>query len=188
MFFHAFILAMLAATTLAEEPSRALLAGDPLPDAAFVNAQGKAWRWSELRGKPFAFTFLFTRCPLPEFCPRLLANFAAAERALEAAPIASGWRLVCLTLDPAFDTPKVLAAYAAPHRPDPEHWIFATGEPEALDRLGTSLGLTVARTGELPVHNLRTVVVGSDGRIRKIFTGNEWRAEELVEELRRAAP
>jgi protein SCO1/2 len=194
MFFRMLILAFVAVAAgfAGDLPTAAvsaapLVAGDILSDAQFLDSRGRAWRWSDFRGRPLAFTFIFTRCPLPEFCPRMLSHFAAVERALEAAPIPGGWHLVCLTLDPAFDTPAVLAAYAEGQHPDPAHWIFATGEVETIGRLGAGLGLAVARIGEIPTHTLRTVVVDAEGRIRKIFAGGEWTPAELEKEMRSAA-
>jgi protein SCO1/2 len=169
----------------AEPPAAQLLAGDRLPDPQFVDAHGKPWRWSDFRGKPVAFTFIFTRCPMPDFCIRMTRHFREADLALQKAPIAGGWQLVSLTIDPAYDKPEVLAAYAAAQQAGATHWTFATGEAAEIAKLAGPLG--AGRVGEMPTHNLRTVVVGPDGRIRRIFPGNEWKPEELVEEMRRAA-
>jgi len=169
----------------AEKPDAQLLVGDSLPDAPFLDAKAKPWKWSDLRGRPVAFTFVFTRCPMPEFCPRLTEKFREANQLLQKAPIAAGWQFVSLTIDPAFDTPAVLAAYATAQRADPTHWRFATAEAAVIAQLAGAFG--AGRVGEMPTHNLRTVVVGADGRIRKIFVGNEWHPAELVEEMRRVA-
>lgn len=179
------VFALLLLSAFAEKPDAQLLVGDPLPDASLLDAHAKPWKWSDLRGKSVAFTFVFTRCPMPEFCPRLTQKFREANQRLQNAPIAAGWQFISLTIDPAFDTPAVLAAYAAAQQADSPHWTFATGESAVLTKLVRAFG--AGRAGEMPTHNLRTVVVGADGRIRKIFVGNEWRPAELVEEMRRAA-
>ncbi len=165
------------------DPAASPAPGTPLPDCALVDSRGAALRLSDFKGRAFAFTFIFTRCPLPDFCPRMNANFAAAQRALGSD---ANWHLLSISLDPDYDTPPRLAEYAARYQPDPARWTFATGSREEIEKLGAVFGLKVARTGALPDHNLRTIVVDPAGRIQRVFTGNEWTPEELAAELKRA--
>ena len=166
----------------AAEPAAAFTPGSLVQDCALVDSSGGAFRLSDFRGRALALTFIFTRCPLPDFCPRLNKNFAAVQRLLAARPDRS-WHLLSISLDPDYDTPARLAEYAPRYAPDPALWSFATGQPDDIEKLGASLGLRVVRTGELPEHNLRTVVIGPDGRVRHVFTGNEWTPEDLAVEL-----
>jgi len=156
----------------------------PLPDCRLVDSQGTAFQLHDLRGQTLVLSFFFTRCPLPDFCPRTMNQLAAVREKMSTE---TNWRLVSISLDPDFDTPERLAAYAQGFHPDPARWVFASGERTEIERLGATFGLAVKRDGSLPNHNLRTVVIGLDGTIRKVFTGNEWSPEELAAELRRAA-
>lgn len=166
--------------------AEALPPGTLLPDCELVDSRGTPLRMRDFQGRALAFTFIFTRCPLPDFCPRMNAHFAAAQRALAVANPDAKWHLFCISLDPEYDTPARLAAYAARYQPDPVRWTFATGALAEIETLARVCGLQVARGGALPEHNLRTVVVDPAGRVRRIFTGNEWTPEELVAEMQRA--
>jgi len=166
--------------------TEALPPGTPLPDCALTDSRGTPLRLRDFQGRALAFTFIFTRCPLPDFCPRMNAHFAAAQRSLAAAAPDPKWHLLCISLDPEYDTPARLVDYATRYQPDAARWTFATGAPAEIETLARACGLQVARSGALPEHNLRTVVVNAAGRVQRTFTGNEWTPEELVAEMRRA--
>lgn len=153
------------------------------PDVKLIAADGKAIALADFRGRAVAITFIFTRCPLPDFCPRMSGHFAEAQRLLAAG---DKWHLLSITIDPEYDTPERLAAYAQRYEADPARWTFATGEPAEIARLSEFFGVKIAQPGELPDHNLRTAVIDPAGRVRKVFVGNEWNPGELVEELKRA--
>lgn len=165
----------------------ALTEGDVLPDCALVDEQGKARRVGEFRGQVLVLTFFFTRCPLPDYCPLLSRRFAEAERLLARSPVEGGWHLVSLSFDPDYDTPERLSAYAAQFRVTPEHWTFATGRRELVVPFAAACGVSISQTAGEIDHNLRTLVVDAEGRVRRVFTGNGWQAEELVQEMQRAA-
>jgi protein SCO1/2 len=166
-----------------------LAVGDLLPDYTLTNQLGQPFPLAAFRGRVLAFTFVFTRCPFPNFCPRMSAHFAEAARQLAARPDApADWHLLSISFDPQFDTPTVLAAYGAKLGHDPARWTFATGAQSDLDALTEACGLTIARLGEGYDHNLRTVVVDRGGRVREILIGNEWKPEDLVAAIVRAAP
>lgn len=154
-----------------------------LPDCALTDETGRACRLADYAGEPVAITFIFTRCPFPNYCPLLNSRFAEAQRAL---PAERRWHLFSITLDPEYDTPARLAEYAARFPRDPKRWTFATGARADIRALGAAVGLAVAETAALPEHNLRTVVIDAKGRVQKIFSGNEWTAADLVAELTRA--
>lgn len=159
--------------------------GTPLPDCELLDSRGQTLQLSSFKGRALAFTFIFTRCPLPDYCPRMNLNLGAVQSAL-ANDAAANWHLLSLSFDPDYDTPERLAKYAEPYQPDPAHWTFATGRADEVRALGTAFGLAFSGTGAALDHNLRTVVVDAAGRVQKVFTGNEWKAEELIAEMRKA--
>lgn len=156
-----------------------------LPDTALVSERGAAFHLRDFHGRAVAFTFVFTRCPYPDFCPRMNTQFAEVQRALTAGK-ETNWQLLSISLDPEYDTPARLAEYAARFSPDAAHWMFATGEAAEIRALGEAVGLAVKRDGERIDHNLRTVVVDAAGRVQKIFNGNTWTPDELAAEMQRA--
>ena len=166
--------------------SGSLPPGAPLPDCALVDQRGEAFRLGDFKGRALAFTFIFTRCPLPDFCPLMNRNLAAVQRDLSADPSRANWHLLSISIDPAYDTPMRLAEYARLYLGEAGQWTFATGEPTEIHKFGEAFGLTVARNGQQIDHTLRTVVVDAAGRVRKIFVGNGWQSGELLDEMRRA--
>jgi protein SCO1/2 len=164
--------------------------GEAVPDVAFVDQAGATTHLSDWRGQPVAVTFVYTRCPLPDFCPAIDRRFAEVQAAL-AAQAAGGVRahLVSVTIDPQFDTPAVLAAHAEGLRADPAIWTFVTGDAGALDAFARRFGVSVMRdTGDAAgiVHNLRTAVIDGEGHLATILNGREWTPADLVSELERA--
>jgi protein SCO1/2 len=160
--------------------------GDMLTDAKFVDQNGAPASLSAYRGHRVALTFIYTRCPLPEFCPLMDRHFAAVQKTLASTPALSDVRLVTITLDPAFDTPAVLKPYAARRGADPKIWSFLTGTPEDVNTFGSQLGIYVEHNPQSPIditHNLRTVVLDPDGRLVKVHNGNSWTPSELVADL-----
>jgi protein SCO1/2 len=163
--------------------------GDSVPDASFIDQDGRSITIGSLRGTPWAATFVYTRCPLPTYCPALDRRFQEVQRAIVTDGRLQHIRLVSITIDPVFDTPPVLAAHAARLQADARIWRFVTGDAAAVDEFGGRFGLTVSRGNGSPeefVHSLKTVVVGADGRVRRIYSGTEWTAAELVRDLREA--
>jgi protein SCO1/2 len=165
--------------------------GDAVPDVALVDQDNHALRLADYRGRALALSFVFTRCPMPDFCPFLMKGFARAHETLLAdAALARGTALLTVSFDVAHDTPAVLRAYGLPlQRTEPpfSHWRLASGRLPEVRRLGAALGLDFREEDGSFTHNLRTAVIGKDGRLRRLFRGNDWKAEELVAEIRAAA-
>ena len=164
----------------------ALPPGTPLPDCALVDQRGAAFRLSDFKGRALAFTFIFTRCPLPDFCPLMNRNLAEVQRELRTDGANANWHLLSISIDPEFDTPARLADYARAYETESGRWTFATGVPEDIGKFGGAFGLMVTRNGESLDHTLRTIVVDAAGRVQKVFAGNEWKAAELTSAMRRA--
>jgi protein SCO1/2 len=161
--------------------------GDPVPDEEFVDQSGAPLRLSALRGQAVALTFIYTRCPLPTFCPMMDRHFASVQRTVLANPEMKGRvRLLSISFDPAYDTPAVLSRHASRLEADARVWSFLTGERDAVDRFASRFGVSIMRDEKDPrdiTHNLRTAVVAPDGTLRKIFTGYDWTPDQIAAEL-----
>jgi protein SCO1/2 len=166
-----------------------LAEGDPLPDVALIDQTNRRRALSEWKGSLTLITFIYTSCPLANFCPLMDQNFATIQDAVAEDPALKGRvRLVSITFDPETDTPAVLAAHAAKRRADPAIWTFLTGDPVTVQRLAGRFGVSVIRPdGATDIsHNLRTTLVGEDGRIRRFYSGNDWTPSAVLADLRSA--
>jgi len=164
--------------------------GDRIADAALVDQDGAPMRVADLRGHAAVVSFIYTRCPLPEYCPTIEARLGAVQQAIKADQALAGTRVLAVTLDPAHDTPPVLALHARERHADPAVWRFASGTADAIDGFGRQFGLAVTRTSSEPSgieHNLRTVILDPDLRIVAVLTGSDWPASEAISALRTAA-
>jgi protein SCO1/2 len=170
------------ATAIAKE-------GDEVPNYTLVNQDAKQIRIKNYRGKALLLTFIYTRCPDPEFCALMSDNFAQIERQLGQDPeLYAKTHLLSVTIDPAHDEPKVLRSYGAAHTERYEnetfaHWEFATGDQ--VKDIAQFFGLTYFPENNQIRHGLRTAIVGPDGKVAKIYSGNEWKIQEVVDELKK---
>jgi protein SCO1 len=163
--------------------------GDPMPDAALFDESGRAVHLSDFKGRALAFTFIFTRCPLPDYCPRMNRHFAEARKLLRADSAATtNWQFLSISFDPAHDTPEILSKHAKLYRHgDADRWLFAAMPPTDLARVAPRLDLMVMSDGGSFSHNLRTVVLDPQGRIFRQFDNNQWTPTELATAVREAA-
>jgi protein SCO1/2 len=160
--------------------------GEVVADAAFIDERGSPRRLSDLRGHRVAVTFIYTRCPIPDFCPLMNRHFAAVQDEVRQRSDLADVRLLSVTLDPAYDTPPVLQAHARLFKADPKIWSFLTGDPEALATFAAQFGIYSEVDANDPsqiVHSLRTAVIGADGRLVKNTSGNDWTPTELLAQL-----
>jgi protein SCO1/2 len=173
-------------TVLPADGSAIIQPGDLVRDAALIDQDGKTRRLSEWRGHRLALTFVYTRCPLPEFCPLMNQHFRRVQATIAKTPALADVRLLSVTLDPAYDTPKVLKPYATGAGADPARWTFLTAEPAEAATFMEQFGIIAERdpANEVQInHNLRTAVIGADGRLKTVHTGNRWMPDELVADL-----
>ncbi len=179
-----------AVTTRIPPSVHVLEPGQPVPDVRLIDETGAARSLGDWRGKVLAVTFVYTRCPYPDFCPRMDAQFKSVQTGILDDPqLAGRAALLSVSFDPAYDTPSILAAHAQKIGANPRIWHFATGERDAIDAFASQFGVSIVREGtgaDSVTHNLRTVVVGSDGTLQTAFTGNEWTPAELMKALRQA--
>lgn len=166
-----------------------LKSGDLLPDAELLDENGRPLHFSDFRGRAVAFTFIFTRCPLPDFCPRMSRRFGEArDLLLEQTPSWTNWEFLSISFDPEFDQPAVLKGYAMNYRgQSSDRWLFASASTNVTAALASEIDFRLAREEGSFVHNLRTVVLDSSGHIFRQFDGNRWQAEELAQAVREAA-
>ena len=169
---------------------RLVRTGESVPAVALVDQEAKERNLSEFAGRPFALTFIYTRCPLPEYCPLMDRNFVAVQSAiLQGERLSRDTKLLSITFDPDYDTPEILKSHAAELGADSKIWSFLTGEREQILHLGEQFGITVVRNRDDSLditHSLRTVVVDREGRVAKIIRGNTWTPNSLIEILREA--
>jgi protein SCO1/2 len=162
-------------------PVARLKRGDRLPSFTLLDDDGRAFTDRDLRGRPTVLSFIFTRCPVPEFCPLVTQRFRELQDALAHDPSgAASARLLSITLDPEFDTPPVLQAFARSRHADPARWRFAGGESDEVLRLARAFSVYVERQGALLDHTLATALVDADGVIREIWRGNGWSAADVM--------
>jgi protein SCO1/2 len=172
-------------------PFTLLEPGQPVPDQAFVDQNGTPWSPAAFRGKAWALGFIYTRCPLPTYCPLIDRQFKAAQVAVAArADLRDRVRFVTVSFDPDFDTPAVLAAHARTLGAEAALWRFVTAPREEVDAFAAKFGVSVMREPDNPAsitHNLRTAVVSPAGTITAIYSGGDWTPARLVEDLAAAA-
>ena len=167
--------------------SELLNLGDPIPDVALIDQHDKRRSLAEWRGTTTLITFVYTRCPLPNFCPLMDQHFETLQRSLsEDSTLQGRVKLISVSVDPAFDTPLVLAAHAAHVKADPAVWTFLTGDVGTIDHLAAQFGVGILRDPQDATnitHNLRTTLIGADGRIAKVYAGNDWTPAEVLADL-----
>ena len=171
-------------------PMQILSPGEAVPDVQLTDEAGHRRHLSDWRGKVLAVTFTYTRCPLPDFCPRMDRHFKSVQSAvLTDAALKDRIALLSISFDPAFDTPEILAAHARQAGADVRVWHFATGEQKDVDAFASRFGVSITREPSNPsdiTHNLRTAVIDSNGRLQTVLSGTGWEPAELLTALRQA--
>ena len=161
--------------------------GDPLPAFKLIDQKGRELTRDSFTGKTLVFTFIFTRCPIPNFCPLMSNNFAQLQRGIEADPsLKARVQLVSISFDPSHDTPEILAQYGTGLTKNDDSWRFATGTQEEIDKLTHEFSVYIQTEGGTISHGLCTVMVSPDGIIRKIWRGNGWEPGEVLDVLQGA--
>ena len=169
--------------------------GDEVPDYRLINQDGKTIRIQDYKGKALLLTFVYTRCQDPNQCTLMSSNFAAIDQELQKQPeLYSKTHLLSISFDPAYDTPKVLRSYGAAYTGKYSdetfaHWEFASGSPDEVKGIAKFFGLryyqdTTSGTEQV-IHSLRTAVIGPDGKIVKVYRGNEWKPEDILSEIQK---
>ena len=164
--------------------------GEAVRDGELVDAGGARRSLGDWRGQVLAVTFVYTRCPLPNFCPLIDRHFAAVQEQVRSSSDLQGRvHLVSVTLDPDYDTPAVLLRHAGRLKADPAVWSLLTGSREQVETFASQFGVSVVReNAQRPelVHNLRTAVIDGNGRLVTMLSGGEWEPAALIAEIRNA--
>jgi protein SCO1/2 len=152
-----------------------------------INQDGQAVKLSDLRGNVVALTFIYTRCPLPDFCPLMDKKFAELAQRIAAFPErARQIRLISLSFDPEHDTPLVLQKHAQIRGATPPLWIYAVASHAELAKIGAPLGLFYQPGDTEIAHNLCTAVIDAQGNLARLEIGterNKWDSTDLRKTL-----
>lgn len=168
--------------------------GAEVPDFTLVNQDGKKIGFKNYRGQTLLLTFIYTRCPLPDYCPLMSTNFAYINKQLQSNPAVKGkTHLLSITVDPEYDKPKVLreygARYAGSGKTDAfKQWELATGSADEVKKVAQFFGLNFWTEKDQVIHNLRTVMISADGKVAKVYRGNEWKPEDVLKDLEKQNP
>ena len=173
------------ATTM--EATHVLREGDAVPDTPLMDQDGRPLSLKDWRGSAVAITFIYTRCPLPQFCPLMDRRFAEVQRMLQADGSVNGRaKLLSVSFDPDADTAAVLRTHAAKVGAHPSIWRFATAPKDVVDPFANTFGIAVMREADKTItHNLRTAVIDPEGRLVSIYDGTAWTPEQIAADLKR---
>ena len=162
---------------------------NPMRFYKFTNELNQAVSLADFQGQAIALTFFFTRCPIPEFCPRLSKNFQEVQRKMAEVPNApTNWHLISITFDPRNDTPGVLKSYGEAYHADFKHWSFLTGPPDKIAELAKLCDVKYEADGGFYNHNFRTIIIDAANRLQMIFPTSGDLSDSIVQELVKAAP
>jgi protein SCO1/2 len=168
--------------------------GDSVPDFRLTNQSGRQIGFRQFRGKALLVTFIYTRCPLSDYCPRISRNFAAIDKSLQSDPALYGkTHLLSISFDPAYDSPAVLRSYGEAYTGNYteekfEHWDFAAPSKTDLPKLLEffDVGATPGENRTI-THSLSTAVIAPDGKVAQWYPTNDWKPEDVLNELKRVA-
>jgi protein SCO1/2 len=175
----------LSATSAMHLPQR----GEEVPDFHFVNQEGRTIHLAQFRGQPLLITFIYSRCPLPDYCIRMSNNFAEIAQTLQkSSPTAfSKLQMLSISIDPEFDDPKVLRGYGKSYAgavdPNFRHWSLVTGKPGDIRKAAEYFGLSYEKQNGQIIHDLRTALVDADGKIAEFYRGNQWKPADLAAQI-----
>jgi len=159
--------------------------GEAVPDFSLVNQSGKRVHLAQFKGKPLLLTFIYTRCPLPDFCLRMSNNFSGILKALhQDSKVFDQAQLLSISIDPEYDKPDILRQYGKRYvgdlDPNFQHWQFATGSSKQIKQVADYFGLSYNQKSGQIVHSLSTVLIGPDGKVVKVYLGNDWKPTDVA--------
>jgi protein SCO1/2 len=165
--------------------------GDTVPDFKLRNQDGRPIHLGQYRGKALVVTFIYTRCPSPDFCPRVTRNFAALEKMMAANPrLYAETHLLSVSFDPEHDTPERLRAYGATYMGSDAknafaHWEFAVPDKPVLAEMARFFDLGMTENADTTItHTLSTTLIGASGKVVRFYPGNEWTPEQVLADVK----
>lgn len=158
------------------KPEGQVAIGEPMPDFTLLDQDGRTVRLSQLRGQLVAVDFIYTRCPLPDVCPRLSANFARLQKRF-----GGKMTLLSITLDPEYDTPSVLTGYAQRWRADPHTWLFLTGPADDVRQVAGHFGVVYWPEEGTLTHTSSTAIIDRSGRLAALVEGSSFTSQQLID-------
>ena len=165
--------------------------GDQVPDFALRNQDGRSIHLAQFRGKELLLTFIYTRCPLPNFCPLVTHNFAVIDKTLQGDPsLYSRIHLLSISFDPDHDTPARLRAYGAEYigsdaKSAFSHWDFAVPTQAELEKMALYFDVGITHgTDDTITHTLSTTLIGPHGKVAQYYPGNDWTPEQVVGDMK----
>ena len=165
--------------------------GDAVPDFKLRNQDGRIIHLNQFRGKNLLITFIYTRCPLPNFCPLVTHNFAVVDKQVSADLGLKGKvHLLSVSFDPEHDTPERLRAYGAEYigsdaKSAFASWDFAVPEKPVLTEMAKFFNVGITNEPDQTInHTLSTTLIGTDGKVVKFYPGNDWTPEQIVQDLK----
>jgi protein SCO1/2 len=161
--------------------------GIKIPDFELLNQDGKPIHLRQYQGRPLLLTFIYTRCPLPDYCPLMSFNFAAIHQRVQSMPPSDRTpHLLSISFDYEYDTPQVLRKYAQRYMNplDFQNWEFATGSSDQIKKITGYFGLILRKENNQIVHSLVTALIGPDGKLVHLYLHNDWKPEEVLTRLK----
>jgi protein SCO1/2 len=173
-------------------PPHELSVGETIPDVPLVNQDDQIFHLRDYKGKAVLLTFIYTRCPMPTFCPLISSHFSRIHDALKQSPdIYKHSQMLSISLDPQYDTPPVMKKYGLAYvdgvQDDFKSWTFASTTPDDLKTLAAAFGLEYFTDGNQINHTMSTALIAKDGRVAKVWEGNDWKWQEVLEATKAAA-
>jgi protein SCO1/2 len=160
--------------------SALVAAGAAVPDFTLTNQDGESVSLYSLRGKVVAITFIYTRCPLPDYCPRMITNLQAIERRFPDR-VGRDLALAAITFDPQHDTPEQMKKYARAFQTDRPGWQFLTGSLDEVTRVCAMFGVEFWPEEGLITHTLQTAVIDGEGKLVASVEGKDYSAKQLTD-------
>lgn len=163
---------------------RILQPKDVVPAISLVDQDHKNFQLTDFKGKIVALSFIYTRCPDPTLCPRMSSHFKTLQTKLSELGVLDKTHLLNISFDPQNDSPSVLKQYAQRYAPNTSHWTFATGSVSEIAKTAQLFGVNYRNAqGDLIEHSLTTAVLSPEGKVVKIWRGNTWKPEEVLETM-----
>ncbi len=164
-----------------------LLFADPLPNAQFVSSEGKPLQFYDLKGQVVFVSFIFTRCPLPKMCPLTMTLNKQLWRKAKNSKPETKIKFLIVTLDPDFDTAPVLKTYAKKFNLDEKDFLLVTGNPQVLSDFASLFNVLGFPSQGSISHNLKSALIGKDLSVIKEYKENEWKADQVLLDLKTAS-